>query len=76
MDAYKGSPLDTNSEFQFSTCHLNLPLALDHDSSMPRAMLLWEDGELATSEVTYVDDVHVAARVKEGEFDHARTACK
>ena len=49
---------------------------MDYDPSMPRVMLLRTDGELATSERTFVDDIHVAGRVKDEEFDHARDACK
>ena len=64
------------NEFQFASCHLNLPCGPGHDPSMPRVMLLREDGELATQEVTFVDDVHVAGRKREGVFDHARDGCR
>ena len=39
-------------------------------------MLLQEDGELATTEVTFVDNIHVAGRVKEREFNYAKLGCK
>ena len=65
----KGNPGDRTSEFQFASCHLNLPTADNYDPSMPRVMLLQEDDELATTEVTFVDDIHVAGRAKEGEFN-------
>ena len=39
-------------------------------------MLLRADGELTTSNVDYVDDIHVAGGCKDGEFDHAWAACK
>ena len=76
MEACKGSPQDPKNEFQFVTCHLNLPTAIAHDPWMPRVMLLQEDDELATTKVTYVDDIHLVGRVKEGIFNHVRTACK
>ena len=76
LEVCKGDPLDTTNEFQFARCVLNLPTALRYDPSMPRVMLLREDGELASSEVTFVDDIHVAGRAKDGEFDNTKRACK
>ena len=72
----KGDPSDERNEFQYASCHMNLPFSDNYDLSMPRVMLLREDGELATQEVTFVDDVHVAGRTKDGVFDHARSGCK
>lgn len=72
----KGDPDNPKNEFQFNTCHLNLPFSKDHDPSLPEVMLLRKDGELATTEVTFVDDIRVAGRVKEGEYDHAKDGCK
>ena len=43
---------------------------------MPRVMLLKKDNELATTEVTFVDDIRVSGRCKEGRYDNAKTACK
>ena len=43
---------------------------------MPWVMLLLEDSELATQEVTFVNNIHVAGRTKEGTFDHTRDGCK
>ncbi|KAL7532942.1 hypothetical protein ACHAXR_006517 [Thalassiosira sp. AJA248-18] len=76
LELCKGDPRDPKNEFQFATCHLNLPFSNQHDPSMPRVMLLREDGELATTEVTFVDDIRVAGRAKDGEFDHATAATK
>ena len=50
--------------------------ALKYDPSMLRVMLLLEDGKPATQEVTFVDNVYVASRTKEGTFDHTRDGCK
>lgn len=72
----KGDPDDTTNEFQFKTCHLNLPFSKTYDPSLPEVMLLREDGELATTEVTFVDDIRAAGRCKKGEYDHARAGCK
>ena len=52
----KGDPSNPASEFQFNTCHLNLPCSQDHDPSMPEVMLLRTDGELATTKTAFVDD--------------------
>jgi len=76
LELCKGDPTDISNEFHFASCHLNLPFSVRYDPSMPRVLLLRADGELATSETTFVDDIHVAGRVKDGEFDHARDACK
>jgi len=76
MELCKGSHDDPRNEFQFASCHLNLVMSKHHDPSMPRVMLLRADGELASTEVTFVDDIRVAGRCKEGEFDHAKKSCK
>ena len=76
LEICKGDPSDSKNEFQFESCHLNLPCSKGYDPSMPRVMLLRKDGELATTEVTFVDDCHVAGRAKEREFDHVMSGCK
>ena len=76
LEICKGDPSDMKNVFQFESCHLNLPFSLNHDLSMPRVMLLREDSELVTQEVTFVDDIHVAGRTKEGTFDHTRDGYK
>ena len=63
-------------EFHSTRCVLNLPTATNYDPSLPRVLLLREDGEVAARQVTQVDDIRVAARAKVGEFDHAAAACK
>ena len=72
----KGDPDDTNNEFQFKTCHLNLPFSKNYDPSMPEVILLREDQEQATTEVTFVDDIRISGRAKEGKYDHPKAACK
>ena len=76
IEVCKGDPSDEKNEFQFASCHLNLPTSDNYDTSMPRVMLLRKDGELATQEVTFVDDIHVAGRTKDGVFNNARAGCK
>ena len=66
LELCKGDPTDISNEFHFASCHLNLPFSVRYDPSMPRVLLLRADGELATSETTFVDDIHVAGRVKDG----------
>ncbi len=53
---------------------LNLPRDVDYDPSMPRVMLLRKDGELATREANYVDDIHLCIRERDGS-NEAREAC-
>lgn len=76
LEHCKGDPDDTNNEFQFKTCHLNLPFSKNYDPSMPEVILLREDQEQATTEVTFVDDIRIAGRAKEGKYDHPKAACK
>ena len=76
MEICKGDPSDKKNVFQFASCHLNLPFSPNHDPYMARVMLLPEDGKLATQEVTFVNDTHLAGRTKEGTFDHTRDVCK
>ena len=45
---------------------LNLPWDTKYDPLMPQVMLLWKDGELATREADYVDDIHPCMREREG----------
>ena len=58
MEMAEGDPTDPSNPFRYSTCHLNLPTSKEYDPSMPRVLLLREDGELATRRVTFVDDIH------------------
>jgi hypothetical protein len=78
LEMCKGNPRLTDNQFQFAECVLNLPCSLSYDPSLPRAILLREDGEMATTERSFVDDIHVGGRFKEGPdgFDHTRAACK
>ncbi len=54
--------------------HLNLPGDIDYDPLMPCVMLLRKDGELATREADYVDDIHPCIWERE-ESNEARLAC-
>ena len=51
-------------------------LSSNYDLFIPQVTLLCEDGELATQEVKFVDDVHIAVRTKEDTFDHTRDGCR
>ena len=44
----KGDTCDPKNPFHFSTAVLNLPCARNYDPSLPRVLLLREDGEMAT----------------------------
>jgi hypothetical protein len=70
----KGDRHDVNNLWQWDHVRLNLPGSEDYDPSMPRVMLLRKDGELATREAHYVDDVHPCVRKREGS-NEARRAC-
>ena len=62
LELARGEPFDPNSRFQWKKVHLNLPTTKTWDPSLPRVLLLREDGELATQEVDYVDDIHPVSR--------------
>ena len=64
MELCRGDPTDDSNPFQFAECWLNLPMAKTYDPSLPRVLLLRKDGELATREVTFVDDIHGMSRGK------------
>ena len=55
---------------------LNLPGLEDYDPSMPRVMLLLKDGELATREAHYVDDIHPCVCKKEGSNETQRVCAQ
>jgi len=76
LEICKGVPRLIKNEFHYHKCHLNLPCAKNYDPSMPRVMLLRRDNELATTEVTFVDDIRVSGRCKDGSYDNAKSACK
>eukprot|EP00804_Cyclotella_cryptica_P026666 CCRYP_019100-RA/>CCRYP_019100-RA protein AED:0.46 eAED:0.46 QI:0/0/0/1/0/0/2/0/103 len=62
MEYAMGSPENINSEFQWSRVVLNLPTMNSWDPSLPRVMRIRDNGELASSQVRYVDDIHPTAR--------------
>ena len=66
MELAQGNPKDSTNPFHFHECVLNLPTSPDYDPSMPRVLLLKEDGELATRRVTFVDDIHGVSRGRDG----------
>jgi hypothetical protein len=74
LELCKGDRHDDNNLWQWETVHLNLPGSIDYDPSMPRVILLRKDGELATREANYVDDIHPCIREKDGS-NEARRAC-
>ena len=58
----KGDTTDAENPFHFSEVVLNLMCGEGYDPSLPRVLVLRADGELATREVTFVDDIHLAGR--------------
>ena len=62
LELAKGEPDDPHSRFQWKRVHLNLPTMKSWDPSLPRVLLLRADGELATQQVDYVDDIHPVSR--------------
>ncbi len=74
LELCKGDRHNPSNNWQWETVHLNLPGDIKYDPSMPRVMLLRKDGELATREADYVDDIHPCIREREGS-NEARLAC-
>jgi hypothetical protein len=74
LELCKGVRHNHNNHWQWDSVRLNLPGSSAYDPSMPRVMLLRKDGELATREAKYVDDIHPCIREKEGT-DEARATC-
>jgi hypothetical protein len=74
LEMCKGDRRDATNHWQWETVCLNLPGHIDYDPSMPRVMLLRRDGELATREANYVDDIHPCIRERDGS-NEARQAC-
>jgi hypothetical protein len=70
----KGDRHNSLNHWQWETVRLNLPGDINYDPSMPRIKLLRKDGELATREADYVDDIHPCIREREGS-NEARLAC-
>ena len=68
LEVCKRDPLNNKNEFQFALYYLDFLFVVGYDPSMPRVMMLRADGQLATSERTYVDDIHVAGSTKESNF--------
>lgn len=77
LECCEGRPDDPTNPFQWDRVILNLPgqKEPDRDPSLPRVMRVRKDGELATAEETFVDDIHLVGRDTATE---ARTweACK
>jgi hypothetical protein len=65
---------DPKNPWQWETLRLNLPGDSDYDPSMPRVMLVRADGEMATQEANYVDDIHPCIRERD-DSGKARAAC-
>jgi hypothetical protein len=66
LEMAEGDPSDPTNPFHYHECWLNLPTAKNYDPSMPRVLLLKEDGELATRKATSVDDIHGVSHGKTG----------
>ena len=66
-------PTDPTSAFRWGRVHLNLPMAVNFDVSMPRVILLrTDDNEMATRQNTFVDDIRPSGRGMEA----TKQACK
>ena len=76
LEVSKGDVSDTKEASHFNRLILNLPFSPEYETAFPRVMLIREDGELVIQEATFVDDIHVACRAKDDEFDHALSGCK
>ena len=63
-----------NNQWQWDRVHCNLPFMKTYDCSMPCVMLLRKDGELATRQATFVDDIHPTGQDSEGN-DVTKEAC-
>jgi hypothetical protein len=70
----KGDRHDINNHWQLDTVRLNLPGLEDYDPSMPQVMLLQKDGELATREAHYVDNIYPCVCKKKGSNQARRCA--
>ena len=62
LELARGQPDDLSSPFHFVKVVLNLPTSMTWDPSLPRVMRISKDGELASAQVDYVDDIHPTAR--------------
>jgi hypothetical protein len=67
LEFCKGDCHNPNNHWQWETVYLNLPGSFGYDPSLPRVLLLRKDGELATREADYVDDIHPVVREKDNE---------
>ena len=62
LELCEGDRHEETNPFQWECVRLNLPTSKTWDPSMPRVMKLRKDGELATAQSSYVDDIRGAAR--------------
>jgi hypothetical protein len=74
LELCKGDRHDTNNHWQWETVHFNLLGSEVYDPLMLRVMLLRKDGESATKEANYVDDIHPSIRGRDGS-NEACCAC-
>ena len=61
LELARGQPNNLNSPFHFVKVVLNLPTSITWDPSLPHVMRICKDGELASAQVDYVDDIHSTA---------------
>ncbi len=74
LELAKGDRHEPKNPWQWEVVRLNLPGDSDYDPSTPRVMLLRADGEMATREANYVDDIHPCIRERD-DSGEARAAC-
>jgi hypothetical protein len=74
LELCKGARHDPTNHEQWETVPLNLPGDIDCNLSTPRVVLLQKDGELATREADYVDNIHPCIWESDGS-NKVRQAC-
>jgi hypothetical protein len=74
LELCKSDRHDSANHWHWETVHLNLPGLECYDPSRPWVMLLRKDGELATREANYVNDIHPCTQERDGSLE-ARRAC-
>lgn len=76
LELAEGDKDDESNPFQWDRVHMNLPCAQNFDPSLPRVFRLRKDGEMATSQNPYVDDIHAVGRDTPGQPSRTEAAGK
>eukprot|EP00986_Skeletonema_menzelii_P016382 scaffold14397_cov80-Skeletonema_menzelii.AAC.1 len=76
LELCEGDRHDKENPFQWEEVRLNLPTSERYDPSLPRVLRIREDGELATMQSTYVDDIRGAARDSPDQPNNSREAAR